>query len=63
METIHIMDGSLSIHQHLMDCGDRAFLEREDGNGSAMRSEKSGGRNLFITATSYSWVDERLVEW
>ena len=62
METIHIMDGSFSIHQHLMDYGDKAFVESEDRKGSAMRSEKSGGRNLFLTATSYSWVDERLVE-
>ena len=63
METIHIMDGSFSILQHLISYVDKASLESEDRKGSAMRSEKSGGRNLFITATSYSWVDERLVEW
>jgi len=63
METIHIMDGSFSIRQHLINHGEKASLESEDRKGSAMPSEKSGGRNLFITATSYSWVDERLVEW
>jgi hypothetical protein len=62
METIHIMDGSFSIHQHLMNYGDKASLESEDRKGSAMPSEKSGGRSLFITATSYSWVNEWLVE-
>jgi hypothetical protein len=62
METIHIMDGSFSILQHLISYGDKASLESEDRKGSAMRTEKSGGRNLFITATSYSWVNEWVVE-
>ena len=60
METIHIMDGSSSIHQHLMDYGDKASLDSKDSKGSAMHAEKSGGRKPFITATSYSWVNERL---
>jgi hypothetical protein len=52
METIHIMDGSFSIGQHLMGYVDKASLESKDLKRSAMHTEKSAGRNLFIAATS-----------
>ena len=62
METIHIMDISFSIRQHLMVYGGIAPLKSNDSKGCAMHTEKSDDRNLFITATSNIWMNQRLAE-